>query len=37
MYLPFLAASRKNMCKEPDKLVAARTPGRSADGLNASE
>ena len=35
--LPFLAAPRKNICKEPDELVAARTSGRSIDGLNDSE
>ena len=36
-HLPFLAASRKNMCKEPDELVAARTSGRSMHGPNESE
>jgi hypothetical protein len=35
--LPFLAASRKNICKEPDELVARRTSGRSIDGPNESE
>jgi hypothetical protein len=37
MNLAFLEASRKNMCKEPDELVATRTSGRSTEGLNVSE
>jgi hypothetical protein len=37
IHLPFMTVSTRNICKEPDELVAIRISGISKDGANARE